>query len=560
MARGYARSAGAFASILVVLAGLPNLATGQAPETPVLDIPDSLVIQGRVQHELLLAGTKSNTLYDRAFPVEREDVPEQLASVNTLPAISSKETFPLFIRHGSVHATALRAAAQHFGNGSLWVGRWQDWKGFLLSSDLELGGGRGHTDNASWWRTALGTNARYMPSWRTACDGSLDIESGRTAIWDGVLSSHRNYSRGGLGLALNRGLSPDQEVSLFVEGDARRVSGPEATANEKTLASVISWQNTTGRFWIKGNVQADFTNTARPAGTDGTGSFYAVSAEAWTRPEENFGGAVGVTIYTVNYLSGDSLRTIRPSIAAWGRVRNLVKFTGRLSSGVQRFGIWEAYQANQMLNLATPLRSPFTSVDIDLNVETSVHRDNVLTFGFRQLIVDDYAVWVRKDSTVTWRRRFPTEPHTVNQFGVDYGYAGTDQASLTSFYARYQYAWREGSVDALGLIRAHSLVQQPVPYVPDWEFHLGARFPFRRFTVAPSLHTIGTRHYIEPKTLDQIAEMDPYVLVDLEVSTALNRHWQLALLGSNLLNSRYQRWNGFNEPGIYGQIGIRRTW
>jgi hypothetical protein len=532
----------------------------QTPDAPVLDIPDSLVIQGKAQVELILSGTKDNTYYDRAFPVEREETPEELTSVTAMPATPAKETFPLFVRHGSTHATAFQAAAQHFGNASLWAGRWQDWQSVLISSDAEIGGGKGHVEKADWWRTAASVNARYPASWRTAWESSVSGEAGRTSVWDPTLPSRRDYTRGEMRFGFDRAFGSDQEVRIDVNSDARRVAGPEATATEQTLLARVGWQNTTGRFWVSANMIGSFLHNSRPMGMSGNSSFYVVSGEAWTRPEENFGGAIGVSIYTVNHLAGDSLRTIRPSITAWARIKDFVKFSGRLTSGVDELGIWEAYRANPMLNLATPLRTPFRSVDIDLNAEIPIHRDNIWTFGFRQLLIQNYPVWVRKDTAATWSRRFAAEPYVANQFAIDYAYAGTDLASITAFYARYRYSWRVGSVDALGVLRAHSLVQQAVPYVPDWEFHVSSNLPYRRLTISPAIHAFGPRHYIDSKTVDTIAELRAYALANLEISTPLRRGWLLTLSGSNLLNSSFETWNGFKEPGVFGQIGVRRTW
>jgi len=542
-------------------AGAQGALAQAPPERAVLEIPDSVVIQGRAQYQLQTGGNKNFTYYAKAFPVDRADTRYSFASVTTLPALSSKETFPTPVRHGAVRATQIRCVAQHYGNVLVSADRVADWRGWLFSGDGELGGGRGHTSGAGWHREAISGRVRQVVTWRSAYDAQLALESGRTGIWSALNQSHRDYLKLDAGVGLERILAGDHEVRLDVDAQQRRIGGPEASVSEQAFYSRLAWQKASGRFWVSANATADVVHTSRSVGAKGFGSLITVSGEAWTRPEENFGGALGVTIYTVDYLAGDSLRTIRPSVTAWARILNLVKFTGRLTSGVDRLGIWEAYQANPMLNVATPLRMPFRSVDIDVNAETSLEHSNVVTVGLRQLVIKDYPVWVMKDTLTVWQGQFPTEPYVRDQFALDYRYTGIENASVTAFYARYQHTWKQGSIDALGIWRVHALKEQKVPYVPDWEVHLGANIPFRQSAIfSPAVHVTGPRSYVATKTVDKLAKLGTYATVDLDASIPLRRGWLLTASLRNLLNQGYERWDGFKEPGFHLQVGVRRTW
>jgi hypothetical protein len=302
-------------------------------------------------------------------------------------------------------------------------------------------------------------------------------------------------------------------------------------------------------------------HTSRSVGKSGTGSQFVLSGQAWTRPEENFGGALGVTLYTVNYLAGDSLRTIRPSIAAWARIFDLVKFTGRLSSGVDRFGIWESYGDNPLLSLGTPVHGAFRSVDVDVNAEVSLTHSNVATLGLANLIVKDYPIWVRKDTNAVWDPRFPNDPFVPDQFALDYTYQEKEMASITSVYGRYQHWWTHGSFDLLAIWRAHALRGRPVPHVPDWECHLVTSFAAGRgIVLSPAVHAVGPRSFVLPNSLNILGRLGPYVVLDAEAAVPLKYGWQLAVSAENLLNQRYEKWEGFREPGLHLQVGVKRAW
>lgn len=532
-----------------------------APERSVLDIPDSVVIEGRARYQLQTSGSKNFTYYAKAFPVERQDDPHGFTSVATLPALSSKQTYPTPVRHGAIRATQVRAVAQHYGNVLAFGNRVADLRGWLVSGDGELGGGRGHTADAGWHCEALSGRVRKVISWRTAYEGQCAFESGRTGIWGQTTPSHRTYYRADMGLGVERVIGDDHQVRLDLDFAQRGVGGPEADVGEQAFASRLTWQRASGRFWVRATGLADVVHTSRPSGKSGTGSHVVVSAEAWTRPEEDFGGALGVTVYTVDYFAGDSLRTIRPSIAAWARILDIVKFTARLSSGVDRFGVWEAYRDNPLLNLATPVRTPFRSVDIDVNGEVPITHSHVATFGMTHVVVKDYPVWVRKDTATAWSERFPNEPFVRDQFAIDYTYQGRETASITSFYGRYQHWWSGGSFNLFGVWRVHGLAGRDVPHVPGWELHFVADLPLGRgIALSPGMHAIGKRRYVRRTALDSLDTLDPYVVFDVEASVPLRQGWTFTASVQNLLDQRYQIWEGFREPGLHVQVGLKRTW
>lgn len=545
-----------------VALGRPDArAQTSSPDRTVLDIPDSVVIEGRARYELQTGGSKSFTYYAKAFPVERTDTLQGVAPFATLPALSSKETYPTMVRHGGVRATQVRVAAQHYGNALVSANQVADLRGWLVSADGELGGGRGHVTNAGWHRQAVSGRVRKATSWRSGYDAELSLEHGRTGIWGQTARSHRTYYRADAAFGVERTVGADHQIGIDLDFAQRGVGGPETDVSEQAVLSHVTWQRASGRFWLGMTGTGDFIHTSRSGGANGTASQIILSGEAWTRPEENFGGALGVTIYTVDHLVGDSLRTIRPSIAAWARMLDIVKFTGRLSSGVDRFGVWEAYQQDPLLSIATPVRGSFRSVDLDARGEVSITHSQVAALGLKHVIVKDYPVWVRKDTARVWSQSFPNEPFVRDQFALDYGYQGTETASITSLYGRYQGWWSRGSFDVLAIWRAHALRGRDVPHVPDWELHIIGNCPIGRgVALSPSAHAVGPRSFIAPSSPDALDRLGPYVVVDVEASAPLRWGWFVTASLHNLLNQRYEVWEGFREPGLHFQVGVRRTW
>jgi len=512
---------------------------------PVLEIPESIDIAGRASYQQVTEGEKVFVYFGMAFPVERTADQEGPGPGEPLPTLTSKELYPMLVRHGGARATSVEGMAQNYGNGLIGARHVADIRGWLGSADAELGGGAGHVDGADWHREMVSGRAQRAATWRTTYDGSVLVESGRTGVWGVEALSHRTYYGIGGGAGLDHAFAGDHEVRLGVDLRQRDVGDPRMNVSEQSLTSDLTWQNASGRFWLKGDVLADLVHTSRDSGTAGTSSAVAVSAEAWTRPEENFGGALGVTIYSAKYLGGDSLRTIRPSVTAWARLFNTVKFSARLTSGLERFGIWEAYQQQPMLSLDTPLRMAFHSVDIDVNGEAPIRHAHLMNIGLREQVIRDYPVW---------KRQAAGEP-----FVADYGYAMGQTASIASFYGRYRYTWSSGSSDVLAIWRKHSLVGQRVPYVPDWEVHATTGVPlWRGITISPTAQVIGPRAAVRPvATLDRLGA---YAVLDLEAAYPLRGGWLLTGSLFNLLNQNYERWQGVREPGFHVQLGAKRTW
>lgn len=541
---------GSLVGLLGALLTLAGAAHAQAPPASAaaaaLDIPDSLVIPGRAVYQQVTEGVKHFTYYGKAFPQERADRRHGTTSITRLPALESKDVYPTAVRHGGVRATTVEAATQHYGDLSMTGRHAAEWKGWLASVDGDLGGGLGHTTGAGWHREELTGRGRRVLAWHSGVDGGVRLQNGRTGAWGTDPRSHRDYYRLGLSAGGDRVLDGNV-LRLDVDLQQRGVAGPGVDASEQAMRAGVHWERTNGRFWLRGQATTDFVWTSRDQGIEGTGSMTVIGAEAWTRPEENFGGGLGVNVYTTDPLDGDSLRTIRPSVTAWARMFRMLKLTATLTSSVERFGVWEAYSQNTTLDVATPLRMPFRSVDLDLNGEIAFTEWNVVTFGFRELIIKDYPIWHR--------------PAPDQAFVLDYAYAGDQTASLSAVYGRYKRSWRHGSLDALAVWRTHALQGQPVPYVPDWELHVVTTVPWRWGRIlSPTVRVVGPRSYVVPGNSTQLDRLDSFVQVDLRASMPLRRGWRISGSVQNLLHQNCRRWDGVNEPGLHLQIGAHRAW
>ena len=190
---------GSAALICVALAAMMlcgNMAYGQAQqsERAVLAIPDSLVIQGLIRYERQTRGSKRPTYYGMAFPVLRRDRVHRIVNVTALPEIASKQMYPTMVRHGRLRVSSADITAQHYGNIVLAGRTTADWKGLLVSADGSIGGGRAHLSEAAWNRETANIRARQVLDWRTAYDAQLDLDLGRTGVYDSVSTgSHRSF-------------------------------------------------------------------------------------------------------------------------------------------------------------------------------------------------------------------------------------------------------------------------------------------------------------------------------------------------------------------------------
>jgi len=64
---------------------------------------------------------------------------------------------------------------------------------------------------------------------------------------------------------------------------------------------------------------------------------------------------------------------------------------------------------------------------------------------------------------------------------------------------------------------------------------------------------IGPQEYTPGK------QLDPYVVVDLDMALNLWRPWTVDISFRNLVHQQYQRWYNVKEPGFHLQLGVRRT-
>lgn len=531
--------------VCVTVIAFASIVPAQA-ERPVLDIPDSLVIPGRTTYEQITEGAKEFAYYGRAFPEDRLDTIEPPQAVTTLPPLASKDVFPVPVRHGGVRAATSQIAAQHYGN-VLASGRYlRDWHGYLSSVDGELGGGYGHVDGAGWHRERLSARTRKMVSWWSGYTGEVDLINMRTGVWGMDTTSHRDAYDVAARVGGDVTVFGDHRFRVRVEAHQRGVSSPSNDASEQFVDSRVSWQKANGRFFLKGSGRFAYINTDRDLGATGAAKLVSVGAEAWTRLEENFGGAMGVTVYSVDYLAGDSLRTIRPSLSAWARLFD-VKLTARLSSSIEPMGVYRAYRDNTMLDLATPLRMPFSGVDVDVNAKLPIGRWNELSAGTRVLMIDDYAVWQRAAA------------------GKPYEIELGKRARATTVYGRYFHTWLRGTADVLLLWREHNVqdTNDPVPFLADWEAHFATSYltSFRSITVTPTVELIGTRSYYDVTTSPaSIGKLDPYYLVNLEMRMPVRRGWDVGLSVLNVLNQEYDRYDGVCAPGFHVQMSARKVW
>jgi hypothetical protein len=514
-----------------------------------LEIPDSVVIHGRASYELLTQGAKQEAYYGHALPVERTEEAFGLESATTLPPHGSKQVYPTPIRHGGIHTSDAYGRIQHYGNASVGGRHLRDWQGYLSSGEAEFGGGYGHTDNAGWHSQRLVGRTRRIISWNSSYNADISLENGQTGVWGMTDPSRRNYHDLGVGGGGDLKLFGDNQFKLYADVHQRGVSSTTNDVSEQFLRSRVGWERASGRFWLKGQADYGLQHTERDSGVNGNTKYFSLGAEAWTRLEENFGGAVGVTIYSVESPNGDTLRKSRPSVAAWARFGS-VKFTARLSSGLDRFGIIEAYRSNSALDVATPLRMPFQGVNLHVKADMPVGRWNELSGGMHFLLIDDIPVW---------RRSTQGEPFIF----LD---ENDERANIISVYGRYFFMWTRGSADALVIWRDQRLEEsgKPVPFLPDWEAHLGIDYTtlYRGAKVSPSLQFIGPRSYLSVQAGEEglPVSMDPYYLVGLEVTFPTQWRWDVSISANNLLNSRYDRWDGVRGAGIHVQLGAQRTW
>ena len=539
---------------LVATILLGTAANGQVEqgERAVLAIPDSLVIQGLMRYERQTRGNKSPTYYGMAFPVLRRDQVHRIVNVTALPEIASKQMYPTLVRHGRIRVSSADVTAQHYGNIVLAGRTTADWRGLLVSADGSIGGGRAHLSDAAWHRETANLRVRHVLDWRTAYDAQVDLDLGRTGMYDSVsIGSHRTFYQARGGVVLDRTLGSDNLVNLTLDAAQRGVSGPEDSPGEQVLFGRVSWQKASGRFWIHSYGSYELVHTSRSQGTTGTATNFAGGVKGWIRPDESYGGALGMDIYNIEHLGGDSIKAIRPSVTAWARLFRRVKFTASAASGVDRTGIYEAYGQNPMLNLNTPLHTAFRSFDLRAEAEVTLSDESSASIGLKQLTITDYPVWRRQTAGQSG--------YVTGQFVLDYGYAADNDATITEMYVQYERSWDRGSLDAFAAYRSHTLMNRKVPHVADWEGQVAGHIPVTGgVLISPSLSIIGPRVHLPAGAGTTLSELDPYAVVSLGVSVPVLRDWTATLSLKNIANQQYERWEDVREPGFHLEISMKR--
>lgn len=92
-----------------------------------------------------------------------------------------------------------------------------------------------------------------------------------------------------------------------------------------------------------------------------------------------------------------------------------------------------------------------------------------------------------------------------------------------------------------------------VPYVPKWQ--VSGSYS-HRMSVLP-LTLTATARMIGSRTSAAGASWDPVTLVDLEGTYTISGMFDAFVTLQNILDTRYQIWEGYRERGVYGAVGIR---
>jgi outer membrane receptor protein involved in Fe transport len=92
-----------------------------------------------------------------------------------------------------------------------------------------------------------------------------------------------------------------------------------------------------------------------------------------------------------------------------------------------------------------------------------------------------------------------------------------------------------------------------IPYLPTWDVEAmyGRRFVGIPLSLTATLHYIGER-----SDGDATGTMEGVPLLNLQGRYALGSHFDLTLDLNNLLDRKYQLWDGYAERGIFGAIGV----
>ena len=533
-----------------------------------LDMPDSLVITGQGAVELQTEGNKLESAYGYALPQSREFHRPSMRGLEVLPQVGGKIALPRIVRAGRDFAADAAGLINHQGNVALEAGGRAERSGWQLAGSFGLRGGPGHRDGASHRKVVASIDAGRRLPYRTAGAVGFKLIEGMNGVWSLSDDRERSFNRIAVKIA-GDGAVDDTELHGSIEIDRRNIKDslePVGGGTENGVLIEGYGERAGRRFYVRGKASYDRTSLSRGQSSGGVTTIASVGAEALTRPEERYGGGLGVTLFSVNPFDAtsdaDSIRKPYAQAYAWARVTSWLKLTARFGGGgrVERYGLWEAYRENPFLFIDTPLKPIIHRADLDIRVDAQRGEGRHITAGFRFNLIRNYPVWDKPWAVPALDRSTAgvSDRAATPDFELTYD---EDNVSIRTGYLTIQH--RVGpKVSIASKLRVFWSAYQErsgVSYVPDFHHEVSSSMDlWENLRLMPRLTWIGRRPHADSQ--GKRVKMGSYAVMDIGAQHPMRHGLYGRLWLYNIFHTRYERWEGFVEPGLTLALGVGREW
>ncbi len=295
----------------------------------------------------------------------------------------------------------------------------------------------------------------------------------------------------------------------------------------------IPWQ---GIDW---SIKSDYLQSRYKAKSDslnGLSTSASIAFESFIPFSPRLSALAGIQYQQVESDSFARKSRVSPYARVNAALSDQVGFIASIESGykTKRFADW--WQQNKYVSFLVPYQPK--EIDYAVRAEGSVNVLSSVKFhtAFSRIKLSKTFYWQR-DSNIHY-----IQPKTVSDVKLTEIKIGFSADIAKRSYIELYYIDYSDHVDPISL----SPAERHMPYRPEYRipFRADLNLPYK-FFISTTAQFVGKRRV----ALRQDIELDPFILVDTMLAKSFSR-FSLTLSINNILDQKYQIWQGYAENGI----------
>jgi len=188
---------------------------------------------------------------------------------------------------------------------------------------------------------------------------------------------------------------------------------------------------------------------------------------------------------------------------------------------------------------------------VDFNFITSVRKKfnkNIQIQGSYSLKkIENFGVYLLNSNYKKWEKNNDVKLK-LNTLSADLKYVYNDKLNFSLLGEIYKFS----SIEKLNK-------GNDIPYFPDYRFNLNLNYSLSKIKtfIKANGNLIGRRFFYE---YENKKKLNPYLLLNICIGNDMINNFEIYFVMNNILNTRYEIWNGYQEPDFIMAGGFKYFW